>query len=260
MDVDNDREPRRGERYIVPHTTKLAIVAALEREVRPLVKNWRVSHNTYADRTYKFHEAQNAVLVCGGIGAECARRATEAVIALYQPRIVISAGFAGALHSQLAVADIIRPARIINASDGSVSEAEGNGTLLTFPSIADAAQKSKLARAYNADAVDMEAAAVARGAEARGVHFAAVKAISDASDCQLPPMDRFVTHDGRFRSGKFLMFAMLRPWLWPSVIRLGRNSSRAAEALARALNSYLQNPETLEKSPVDRHPMKKVKV
>ena len=38
------------------------------------------------------------VLVCGGMGAPAARRATEAIIQLYGPEVVISAGFAGALQ------------------------------------------------------------------------------------------------------------------------------------------------------------------
>ena len=53
----------------------------------------------------------------------------------------------------------------------------------------------KLAQSYGAQAVDMEAAAVARGAQARGVRFMAVKAISDESTFAMPSMDRFV--DGR---------------------------------------------------------------
>ena len=48
----------------------------------------------------------------------------------------------------------------------------------------------------------MEAAAVAKGAEARGLPFAAVKVISDELAFPMPPMERFVAGDGSFQSGK----------------------------------------------------------
>ena len=58
---------------------KAAMVAALEREVRPLMKDWRVAEKEYEGRSFRFSENGEMVLVCGGIGAEPARRAAEAV-------------------------------------------------------------------------------------------------------------------------------------------------------------------------------------
>jgi adenosylhomocysteine nucleosidase len=239
---------------------KVAIVAALEREVAPLIRGWAKVHRPCDNRMYTFYESGNAVLVCGGIGSESARRASEAIIALFRPELVISAGFAGALDKGLSVGSVLRPARVVDARDGTVSELAGEGTLVTFVSVASAEQKTKLAYAYGAQAVDMEAAAVARGAEARGVRFAAVKAISDASGFQMPPLDKFVTHDGQLRSARFLGFVAIRPWLWANVIRLARNSSRAARALSAALGSLALQSETLESSATEWHPMKKAKI
>ncbi len=51
-------------------STKVAIVAALEREVWPLVKDWAVTHSRHEGHEFKFFAHENAVLVCGGIGAE----------------------------------------------------------------------------------------------------------------------------------------------------------------------------------------------
>ena len=75
--------------------SEVAIVAALEREVAGLVKSWPRVSRDFEGRSFKFFEKSNAVLVCGGIGPEAARRATEAVVALYRPAELISAGFAG---------------------------------------------------------------------------------------------------------------------------------------------------------------------
>ncbi len=215
---------------------KVAIVAALEREVRPLIRNWQSCERKHEGRKFKFFENQWAVAVCGGMGREPARRATEAVIALYHPSLVISAGFAGALDSTMAVGDIHTPRFVIDAGDGSRTDTgTGTGSLVSADAVVRPEQKAKLARAYGAQAVDMEAAAVARGAQAREIKFKAIKAISDDTKFVMTPMERFVSWDGRFRGGRFMVFALLRPWLWANIVGLARNSSFAARALCRAL-------------------------
>jgi len=216
--------------------SRVAIVAALEREVRPLVKEWQVSEKELEGRRYRFFEKDDLVLVCGGIGPEAARRAAEAVIALYAPSVIYSVGFAGAVDPGLKVADILRPLRVVNASDGSsVTLDRGQGVLVSFGSVASTAQKARLRDSFAAQAVDMEASAVARAAEARGVGFELVKVISDEFNFDFPSMERFVDRDGGFLEGSFAWFVALRPWLWPRVAKLARNSSRASRALCDTL-------------------------
>jgi adenosylhomocysteine nucleosidase len=232
--------------------SKIAIVAALAREIRPLVKGWRTAEREYDGKRFKFFEnGKDAVLVCGGIGPEAARRASEAVIALYSPETLQSAGFAGALDSTLKVGDIFSPARLIDAKDGSSVESDGNGVLISFASIAGASQKEKLARAYGAQAVDMEAAAVAGSASSHGIKFTVTKVISDEFGFEIPGMDGFVSREGRFHSGRFLAFAAVRPWLWARVVGLGQRSAKAANALCRELARQLsaQGEKTPELDP-----------
>jgi len=224
-----------GTTEVVAGVPKLAIVAALEREISPFVKGWRVREQEYAGRRFRFYERDQTVLVCGGIGNEPARRATEAIIALHQPVLIYSAGFAGALDPTLQVGDVILPRRVVNAADGSsVDTGQGEGASAAGPE-----QKKRLADSYGAQAVDMEAAAVARAAEARGVRFAAVKAISDERDFPLPAMDRFINAEGLFNSARFAWFAAIRPWMWPTTLRLARNSRRAS----RSLCSWIEHME-----------------
>jgi adenosylhomocysteine nucleosidase len=229
---------------------RIAIVAALEREVLPLVRGWSVREQEHAGRRFRFLENGDCVLVCGGIGAEAARRATEAVIALYHPEIIYSTGFAGALDPMLKIGDIVVPNRVVNAQDGSRLEVEsGEGVLVTFSAVASAGQKARLRESFAAQAVDMEAAAIVRAAEARGVRFAAVKAISDRSDFAFPEMDRFISPAGHFRTGKFVLFVMVRPWLWKSAWRLGRDSARASRALCDWLERVVANPDAKQAAP-----------
>jgi len=215
---------------------KVAIVAALEREVRPLVNGWRVERHRHEAREFKFFEHGSTVVVCAGIGAEAARRAAEAAIAIYRPALLVSAGFAGALQCTGKVGEVIIPREVIDAGDGSRTDTGmGTGMLVSFASVAGAAQKAKLHCAYGAQAVDMEAAAVARGAAAHGIRFLACKALSDASDASLPELQQFVGPRGEFRMARFAVHIALRPWLWASVRGLAENSARASRKLCAAL-------------------------
>ena len=216
---------------------KLAIIAALENELHPLVKSWPISlHDAHT-----FHESPYAVAVCGGIGAESARRAAEAVITTYSPELLISAGVAGSLVPDLKVGATIFPATVIDSQDASRHETAiqhspvgntsvGRTILITYPEVATAAQKQQLAKSYGAHAVDMEAAAVARAAQSHNLPFIAVKAISDDMNFEIPEMSRFISK-GQFNTTRFVLHVFLRPWLWLRVFRLARNTKIASENL-----------------------------
>jgi len=234
---------------------RIAIIAAMEREVRPLIRSWKVRTMEHGGRPYRLFEDGEAALICGGIGAEAARRATEAVIREVSPVRVISVGFAGALNPSLPVGHVLEPRTVINAADSVRTEVgSGEGILVSSANVSGKEQKTWLRKAYAASAVDMEAAAVAQGAQARGVEFAAVKVISDAADFSLPAMDRFVASDGTFHSVKFACHVALRPWLWGTAIALARNSSKASRALCGALVSYLGR-ETLPRQTSTGEPL-----
>ena len=109
----------------------------------------------------------------------------------------------------------------MQATAAACSWIDGEGVLVSFGSVASPEQKAKLRDSFGAQAVDMEAAAVARAAEVRGVEFAVVKVISDEFDFSFPSMERFVDSNGQFLEGRFAWFAALRPWLWPQVAAAG---------------------------------------
>lgn len=243
---------RRREGSQLPERMKLGIVAALEREIRPLVatKNWQKQVHDYNGRQFTFFESDDAVVVCGGVGGESARRATEAVISLYAVDTICSVGFAGALGPNMRVGEIIRPGKVIDVSDGSATVIPGGtGTLLSSASVAGTLQKAKLRESYGAQAVDMEAASVARGADARRVRFVAIKVISDELGFDMPDLRTFIRRDGKFRSGAFVLHAAIRPWLWSKIGQLARNSSRASAALCKELEALIADQPSTECSP-----------
>jgi nucleoside phosphorylase len=218
-------------------STKTAIIAALHREIEPLVKHWPSTRIPHDGREFTFYEGENAIAVCGGVGGEYARHAAEVAIKRYSPQLVISAGIAGALVSDLRVGDTIFPAIVIDGSDGSRHETDiqhapiaksafGRTLLLSHSQIASVAQKHQLAKSYGAQAVDMEAAEVARAAEFHKLPFIAVKAISDELDFAMPEMQGFI-HAGQFNTRRFMLHVAIRPWLWLRVVLLARNARMA---------------------------------
>ena len=220
---------------------KIAVVAALDREILPLVKTWPSGKLTHEGREFTVYENDYAVIVCGGIGQESARRAAEAVVTKYSPGLLISAGVAGALVPELHVGDTIFPALVIDTQDGSHHETAvqkapiantplGRTILATYPEIATVTQKQQLAKSYGAHAVDMEAAAVARAAQKHNLPFLAVKSISDELNFEVPEMNRYI-RQGRFLTKSFVFYIVPRPWLWLRVIRLARNTRLASENL-----------------------------
>ena len=92
-----------------------------------------------------------------------------------------------------------------------------------------------MVKKFAADAVDMEASAVAEVAQARGVRFVAVKAVSDSASFKLPPFGRFIDESGEFQTFRFVVHAAVRPGMWPALGKLKQNSAKAANALCEYL-------------------------
>jgi adenosylhomocysteine nucleosidase len=228
------------------------IIAALERELRPLIKHWPSITITHEGRDFTLFEGKHAAVIIGGIGPEAARAAAEAIIVQLSPDLLISAGVAGSLVPELHVGETIFPTTVIDTQDGSRHETAihdaplgktplARTVLASYPEIAGAAQKQQLAKSYGAHAVDMEAAAVARAAQVHGLPFLAVKAISDELDFELPDMSQFI-RGGQFQTARFLPYVAIRPWLWLRVFRLARNTRIASENLCAWLReSVLTN-------------------
>lgn len=234
-------------------SSRVALIAAMEREIQSLVKGWNPVGKEYAGRSFQFSENNGVIAVAAGIGFEAARRASEGAVALFGVQQLFSIGFAGGLDPAWKAGRVFEPGRVVDGRDGSQYTAgSGSDVLVSFASIASVEQKRKLAAAYGAQAVDMEAAAVAKTAQARCLGFRAVKVISDELEFELPGMERFVEADGTFSAGGFALSLSYRPWLWPKAMTLARNSSRGAEELAKYIRAMdlICDPQSSLKSKV----------
>jgi adenosylhomocysteine nucleosidase len=87
----------------------------------------------------------------------------------------------------------------------------------------------------------METAGIAQVAAQAGVPLLALRAISDGPAEPLPfSIEEFTDEQQRIRTGKFLSAILRRPGLLHGLLRLGRNTNRAAQNLALALLAILE--------------------
>ena len=155
---------------------------------------------------------------------------------------VISTGWAGALRDDLAPGQANWVAGVIDTRTGERFVTAGQPSdclLVTSPRVADLPEKKRLASTYSAALVDMEAAGIARLAQMRGIPFYCIKGISDGHSDQLPDFNRFILPGGQFKLARFVLFALLRPWYWHALIRMGENSRKAARNIAQSLLDFL---------------------
>jgi len=219
---------------------KIGIIAAMRREVAPLVKLWRSGVLESRGRSFQAFENDRALVVCSGIGALAAGRAAEAVAKL-GVEVLVSAGFAGALLPGMRLGGPLTPESVVDAETGArFSALFGGGTLVSATRVVREDEKARLAHQYDAQAVDMEAATVASVAERHGCGFLAVKAISDSLEFPMPPVEAFIDEEGQMREGAFAAHVALRPHLWWSVLRLARNNRRASQTVCGVLDAILQ--------------------
>jgi adenosylhomocysteine nucleosidase len=226
--------------------TRTAIIAAMPGELKPLVRNW--PHSTrngihfWARRGEKEDWEEEWIAACAGAGQDAATRAFAAIEDGGPIDLVFSIGWAGALREEIAPGTAHNVAGVIDLRTGERFRCDagaGELWLLTSPQVASSAEKRRLASAYDAALVDMEAAAIARLAQMRGIPFYCIKGVSDGFNDRLPDFNRFLSPSGHFHLARFVPFALLRPWYWPALIRMGENSKQASHSIAESLLDFL---------------------
>ena len=227
-------------------TIRTAIIAALPGELKPLVKGWQSERRGTVHLWRKTSGEAEIVAACAGAGGECATRAFAAVESFGPIDSVVSIGWAGALRADFEPGHAYRCCGVIDQRTGERFLAtpcaeQGENWLITSPRVADEAEKRRLTLSYNASLVDMEAAAMARLAAMRQIPFHCIKGVSDGFNDRLPDFNRFLSPDGQMQLGKLIVYALLHPHYWPSLIRMGENSKRAALAMADAVRELLAN-------------------
>ena len=222
--------------------TRVAIIAAMPGELKPLVRGWPSSTRGNIHFWAQRNEEEEWMAACSGTGQAAATRAFAAIEAGGPIDLVISYGWVGALTAGIASGSAHNIAGVIDVRTGerfNCDAGAGDRWLVTSPIVADAAEKRRLAAAYKADLVDLEAAAIARLAQMRGIPFYCFKGVSDGFKDKLPDFNRFIRPDGQFNMAGMVLFSILRPSHWPSLIRMGENSKKASLSLRHSLLDFL---------------------
>ncbi|HEX7159509.1 MAG TPA: nucleoside phosphorylase [Edaphobacter sp.] len=235
---------------------RIGIIAALPGELKPLVKGWKRVKNS-ARRTCKWvlrRGEDEWIAVCAGMGADAAQRAFVEAERDGALEMVLSVGWVGALHNEVPAGTAQVPTLVIDSQTGeqfSLTQGKRKWRLVTAQRVADAKEKARLAATYpGAVLVDMEAATVARMAAMREIPLLCIKGVSDAVDATLPDLNPFIDHMGQMKMLPFLASIALRPRYWPPLMRLGRNSARAAVAMRDLILEFMEekNVEKLIRS------------
>jgi adenosylhomocysteine nucleosidase len=223
--------------------TRVAIIAAISGELKPLVRGWQHERRSGVDLwRWKTDEAE-WVAACAGAGVGAATRAFAEVDRDGAVSSVFSIGWAGALTDEVEAGQTYWVSGVVDARTGErfrPAASDQEHWLVTNPSVADEAEKRRLAAAYGAELVDMEAAAVARLAAMRQIPFFCLKGVSDGLDDQLPDFNRFISDDGHFKLPLFVLFILIRPWHWSALMRMGENSRKAAFGMKERLLENLK--------------------
>jgi adenosylhomocysteine nucleosidase len=171
--------------------------------------------------------------------------------------VCISSGLAGALRSDYKLSDIvvgkILKSSAIHADLGrdwleadkqlvELAVAHGAKTAEAFYTVqkvlTTAQQKSVLAT--KADVVEMESFDVVKEGYAWGARGVAIRAISDRADEDLPiDFNRTISSNNQVSVPRVLAEVVRNPGTLGPLIRFGKQSRNAAEALARFLEAYL---------------------
>lgn len=197
-----------------------------------------------------------------GMGTQAAAQAMDLMMRMADENryfdICISSGLAGALREGLLPGAIIAPqtllAEVPHADLGSdqlkvdkelreralEAGAVCIDCLLTAGELLAQAQQ-KQACSSKAQSVDMESFEIVKAANAWGARTVVLRAISDTADEDLPiNFNRTLSKRNQINVCKVLLELLRNPLILPALVRFGRQSRQAAQALSRFLDRYVE--------------------
>ena len=239
---------------------KIVLVASERREFDGILRHLGSGEAVESPLRYarRIRGGEIEWLLCAdGQGAKAAQRACSWVPQTDDLFAMGSVGYCGGTKPHWRVGDVLLAAEVIDSLSKEsfscwVPDLNGQNLppakILTVNRvIRQAAEKRKFGES-DVDAVEMEAASVARAARAMGVSFFALKAVSDTCLEDLVfDFDRARRGDGSIRVGSVVAQALSRPWdRIPRLGSLARAAKQASESLGVALAALLPSGVELE--------------
>jgi adenosylhomocysteine nucleosidase len=186
------------------------------------------------------------VVLQTGVGREIAAKRLSLLLRdSIRPRLLISAGFAGALDNQLQVGDLFLAENFSDATlltDARKALADlpvRVGPLTTENVVLDsAADRSQLAQRTGAAAVDMETSAIAKACAAAGVPLLSLRAITDTPALPFPVPPHVLFNISRQKTEFMPLFLHLlpRPMAISKLVAFAKRIAHARQNLTRGLD------------------------
>jgi len=181
-------------------------------------------------------DVHSVAVVHTGIGPVAAKAAAQTILEHARPHLWIGAGFAGALDPSLQVGDVV--------SQGDFehdTKSKKPGIISHALPVETANAKAILFPKTEASAVDMETTTLAAAAKAAGIHFQAIRAISDIATDDLPvPFKKwFDPVRQRAKPITLATYLIKNPRRIPHFYRFVANLPKVAEALALSIEATI---------------------
>lgn len=184
-------------------------------------------------------------VIITGMGGRNAAQAIGGALELWQPRHVITAGFAGGLSPDL------KCGTVIFDREEELYLAESLKALGALPAtfhcanriITTALEKGELRRQTRADAVEMESAIIRTACRKAVVPCSTVRVISDAAQEDLPlDFNALMSANDQINWWRFAREVAGRPTVIPRLLAFQRQTRTAARNLGRVLTGLVSQP------------------
>jgi adenosylhomocysteine nucleosidase len=217
---------------------RVGLLAPMPSEFAPLVKAFTLERGAAG---YSSGRSGPIELVAGktGIGTKLAAEATARMLDAHDVDHVMVVGIAGGM-GRSRVGDVVYPEVVVDKATGAeytpspLSDVLARGRLVTHDDFDMSDDERDALVADGFVAVDMETAAVAGVCEQRGVAWSAVRSISDLVGVTPGDVLGLANADGTPNVGASIRYLVTKPWRIPRLVRLGLDSTRAANGAAKA--------------------------
>lgn len=214
----------------------IAVTFALPNESSDFRQRLRKPDCSYATEVRVVHT---------GVGEVAAQKSLLNFFAKGSPRILISAGYAGAISEKLNVGDILLAENFSAAP--LLESARPLGTIGRLKTVSevidDAGARAAIARDSGAIAIDMETEFIARVCAERNVPMLSLRAISDTPQApfSLPLLVLFDMKRQRTNLAGLFGYLVRHPSSAKHLLRIAGQTKTARRSLTNALDSFLRD-------------------
>jgi len=236
----------------------IAILGAVSEEIAGIKREINISDRVRLDKSEAWfgkYQGRNIVLVRTGVGRKRAQNATKQVIDKFNPEVVISMGYAGALTEGLNVGDMFVASTILSPESDSTSFEMDDpknlkwlelakktpppenvklkiGRLITVDMVVHTPKsKKELGIRFGAEAVEMETLEIALLTRANKIPFLSIRGISDAVNHELIDCSSFLDSDGELSKLRAGWYVLTHPKSLKNAFSLRSNTQIATQNL-----------------------------